>query len=65
MPVWFMGESPVVGYKATANYVNLPFWNGQSFNEPALTAAGKFKAALIRFSDPSKIDLNILRRCLK
>jgi hypothetical protein len=64
-PVWFMGESPVVGYKATAKYVNLLFWNGQSFNEPALTAVGKFKAAQIGFSNPSEIDLNPLRRWLK
>jgi hypothetical protein len=65
VPVWFVGESPIVGYKATPKFVNLLFWNGQSFNEPALTAAGKFKAAQIRFSDPAEIDLNSLRRWLK
>src|SRR5579871_4499112 len=27
IPVWFVGENPVVGYKASAKYVNLLFWN--------------------------------------
>jgi hypothetical protein len=65
MPVWFVGENPVVGYKATAKHVNLLFWNGQSFGEPALLAAGKFKAAQIQFTDESQIDFKALRRWLK
>jgi uncharacterized protein YdhG (YjbR/CyaY superfamily) len=65
MPVWFVGENPVVGYKATAKHVNLLFWNGQSFGEPALQAAGKFKAAQIQFTDESQIDVKALRRWLK
>jgi hypothetical protein len=65
IPVWFIGENPVVGYKATPKYVNLLFWNGQSFDEPALKAAGKFKAAQIQFTDMSEIDTKLLRRWLK
>lgn len=45
--------------------MNLLFWNGQSFDEPALAAAGKFKAAQIVFTDMSQIDSQALRRWLK
>ena len=66
IPVWFIGENPVVGYNVTAKKgVNLLFWNGQSFNEPALAAAGKFKAAQIQLTEASQIDSNALRRWLK
>ena len=66
MPVWFVGENPVVGFNVTAQKgVNLLFWNGQSFGEPALKAAGKFKAAQIQFTDGTQIDLKMLRRWLK
>jgi hypothetical protein len=65
IPVWFVGENPVVGYKATAKYVNLLFWNGQAFDEPGLTAAGKFRAAQIKFTKASEIDQKALRRWLK
>jgi hypothetical protein len=65
MPVWFIGENPVVGYKAMPKYVNLLFWNGQAFNEKELTAAGKFKAAQIKFTKVSEIDPKSLRRWLK
>jgi effector-binding domain-containing protein len=41
------------------------FWNGQSFGEPALEAAGKFKAAQIQFSDQAEIDVRLLRRWLR
>jgi hypothetical protein len=64
MPVWFIGGNPVVGYKATPKHVNLLFWNGQSFGEPALKAAGKFKAAQVQFTEASQIDPNALRRWL-
>ena len=65
-PVWFIGENPVAGYNVTAKKgVNLLFWNGQSFDEPALKAAGKFKAAQIQFTDESEIDVKALRRWLK
>ena len=64
-PVWFIGENPVVGYNATAKHVNLLFWSGQSFDEPALKAAGKFAAAQVQFTDASGIDPKPLRRWLK
>jgi hypothetical protein len=66
IPVWFIGENPVVGYNITSKKgVNLLFWNGQSFGEPALQAAGKFKAAQIQFTELSQIDRTALRRWLK
>ena len=66
IPVWFIGENPVVGYNVTAKKgVNLLFWSGQAFNEPALKAAGKFKAAQIQFNEVSQIDLKALRRWLE
>jgi hypothetical protein len=66
IPVWFIGENPVVGFSITSKKgVNLLFWNGQSFGEPALKAAGKFRAAQIQFTDVSQIDLKAFRRWLK
>ena len=65
MPVWFIGENPVVGYKATPKHVNLLFWSGQSFGDPTLESVGKFKAAQIQFTDASQIDSKVLRRWLK
>ncbi len=62
MPVWFVGEDPVVGYKSNGKNVNLLFWNGQAFNEPELRAAGKHKAAQIQFTDIAQIDQKALRR---
>ena len=65
-PVWFLGENPVVGYNVTSKKgVNLLFWNGQSFGEPALQPAGKVRAAQIQFTDVSQIDPKALRRWLK
>ena len=65
MPVWFVGENPVVGYKLASRYVNLLSWNGQSFEDPVLTAAGSFRAAQIRITEVSGIDRAALRRWLK
>jgi hypothetical protein len=65
IPVWFVGECPVVGFSLAAKQVNLLFWNGQSFDEPLLKAAGKFKAAQIKFGDVAEIDVKLLRRWLK
>jgi uncharacterized protein YdhG (YjbR/CyaY superfamily) len=65
MPVWFVGENAIVGYKVAAQHVNLLFWNGQAFGDPALKAAGKFKAAQIQFTDAAQVDLGALRRWLK
>ena len=66
IPVWFIGGNPVVDYSVTSkNGVNLLFWNGQSFGENNLKAAGKFKAAQIQFTEVSQIDQKGLRRWLK
>jgi hypothetical protein len=65
MSVWFIGENPVVGYSTKLSRVTLRFWNGQSFDEPMLTAVGKFRSAQIRYRDIADIDLKPLRRWLR
>jgi hypothetical protein len=65
VPVWFKGENPVVGYKATPKHVSLLFWSGQLFGDSSLKSVGKFKAAQIQFTDASEIDPKSLRRWLK
>jgi len=65
MPVWFVGENPVVGYKATAKHVNVLFWNGQSFGDSTLRPVGKFKAAQIQFSEVGEMNLKSLRGWLR
>jgi len=65
-PVWFVGDTPVVGYNVTTRGgVNLLFWNGQAFKEPTLQAVGKFKAAQLHFDDVAQIDSRTVRRLLK
>lgn len=64
-PVWFIGENPVVGYSVTAKTVNLLFWNGQTFNEPALKPVGKYGAAQAAFTNAAEIDPKTVRRWLK
>jgi len=64
-PVWFVGDNPVVGYSATKKAVNLLFWNGRAFDEPALRPVGKFRAAQAVFFDASEIDAPVVRRWLK
>jgi len=65
-PVWFVGDTPVVGYNVPAKGgVVLLFWNGQSFGDPALRPMGKFKAAQIQFEAVSEIKVTPLRRWLK
>jgi uncharacterized protein YdhG (YjbR/CyaY superfamily) len=65
MPVWFVDESPVVGFKASAKHVTLLFWNGQAFEDSLLIPAGKYKAAQIKFQDAAEIDAKKLRQWLK
>lgn len=65
MPVWFIDGNPIVGYNASSKYVNLLFWSGQSFKQPGLIAAGKFKAAQIKYHSVEEIDIKALRRWLK
>lgn len=65
-PVWFVGDTPVVGYSVPAKGgVVLLFWNGQALGDPALNPVGKFKAAQIQFEDPSQIKVAPLRRWLR
>ena len=64
-PVWFIDDNPVVGYNATAKTVNLLFWNGQAFDEPALKPMGKYRAAQAVFGNAADIDPRVIRRLLK
>jgi len=65
MPVWFLGDDPIVGYKSTPKHVNLLFWSGQLFGDCGLNAAGKFKAAQIQFTAASQVDSKALRGWLR
>jgi hypothetical protein len=65
MPVWFVGESPVLGFKASTKHVTLLFWNGQAFEDSLLVPAGKYKAAQIKYMDASEIDEKKLRHWLR
>lgn len=64
-PVWFLEGNPVVGYSTHKNGTRLLFWSGQSFDEPALSPVGKFKAAEARYSTPADIDAKVLRSWLR
>jgi hypothetical protein len=65
IPVWFVDDNPVVGYKAWPKHVTLLFWNGKNFDEPGLIPAGKFKAAEIKYTAADQIKVTDLRRWLK
>lgn len=56
IPVWFVGENPVVGFHARKVGVMLMFWNGQHFGEPELENSGSFHMAQISYNDASEID---------
>jgi len=64
-PVWFINDNPIVGYDVSGEHVNILFWSGQSFNEPGLQAAGKFKAAGIKYTTIDDIDAGQLHKWLK
>lgn len=65
-PVWFLDGNPIVGYSTRKDgSVSLLFWSGQSFDEPGLKPEGKFKAAEVRYTDPSQINTEDLARWLK
>jgi|WetSurMetagenome_2_1015567.scaffolds.fasta_scaffold105750_3 hypothetical protein len=65
-PVWFIDDNPIVGYSVTKKgSVELLFWSGQSFDEPGLTPAGKYKAAKAIYSTPETIDATALERWLQ
>lgn len=64
-PVWFLDGNPIVGYSKLKNGIRLLFWSGQSFNEPKLQQEGSFKAAEMRYTMASQIDVPLLKRWLK
>jgi hypothetical protein len=64
-PVWFLEGNPIVGYHKLKECVRLLFWRGQSFDKALLTKEGSFKAAEIRYSDKSQVDVSALHRWLK
>jgi uncharacterized protein YdhG (YjbR/CyaY superfamily) len=64
-PVWFLEGNPVVGYSTHREGTRLLFWSGQSFDEPALSPVGKFKAAEARYSTLADINAKVLRGWLR
>lgn len=63
-PVWFLQGNPIAGYAALKESIQLLFWSGQSFDEPGLQPEGTFKAARVRYTDVSQVDVQALRRWL-
>jgi hypothetical protein len=65
-PVWFIHGNPVVAYSVRkGERVCLMFFSGQSFDEPALTPEGKFKAAEIVYTNVKEVKATHLKRWLK
>ncbi|MBZ4188711.1 DUF1801 domain-containing protein [Niabella beijingensis] len=64
-PVWFLEGNPIVGYSKLKDSVRLLFWSGQSFDEPDLQPGGSFKAAEIRYTVVTAVDIKTLKRWLK
>ncbi|WP_113636163.1 DUF1801 domain-containing protein [Nubsella zeaxanthinifaciens] len=64
-PVWFLNGNPIVGYSKLKDSVRLLFWSGQSFDEPALKNEGSFKAAEIRYTSATQINIPDLKRWLE
>jgi len=64
-PVWFLNDNPIVGYDVADDHVNVLFWSGQDFTTPGLSAAGKFKAAGIKYASINDIQIETLRSWLK
>ena len=63
--VWFLEGNPVVGYAKLKDSVQLLFWSGKSFEESGLESEGKFKAAQVRYTNVSEINVKHLARWLK
>jgi hypothetical protein len=63
-PVWFLDENPIVGYSKRKNSVTLLFWSGQSFDEKGLLPEGTFKAAEVKFTHKSQVNVTDLKRWL-
>lgn len=64
-PVWFLDGNPVVGYSKLKDSVRLLFWSGQSFDESGLHKEGSFKAAEMRYTAASEVNIKDLKRWLK
>lgn len=64
-PVWFLHDNPIVGYWVRKDNVQLLFWSGQSFDEPALKPEGSFKAAEARYARVEQISNDDLERWLQ
>jgi hypothetical protein len=63
-PVWFDEGTPFVGLTLTRRGVQLLFWSGQLFDEPALKPVGKFKASERVYQAIADIDPADLQRWL-
>lgn len=63
-PVWFLEGNPIAGYSKLKNCIRLLFWSGQTFDEPTLQNEGSFKAAEMRYTDASQINIKDLKRWL-
>lgn len=61
-PVWFLDGNPITGYAVRKDSVQLLFWSGQSFDEQNLEKEGTFKAAQVRYTDESQINIEDLKR---
>lgn len=61
-PVWFLDGNPVAGFATRKHNVQLLFWSGQSFDEPALHDEGSFKASQVRYTSVDEIDVEALDR---
>ncbi|MGB4768217.1 MAG: DUF1801 domain-containing protein [Candidatus Saccharimonas sp.] len=61
-PVWFLDGNPIVGYSKRKAGIQLMFWSGADFDEPALrSGTGKFKDASITYQtvdDINEVDLS-------
>jgi len=64
-PVWFIDGNPIVGYGKLKNCIRLLFWSGQSFEESGLSITGSFKAAEVRFTEESEIQIEKIACWLK
>jgi len=65
MPVWFINDNPVVGYRVSKTHVTLLFWSGRAFKTPGLEPEGSFKAAEIKYSSVADIHNKQLRNWLE
>lgn len=62
-PVWFMDGNPIVGYSKLTNCIQLLFWSGETFEE-SLKPVGKHKAAEVRYTDATQINIDDLAQWL-